>query len=85
LIFYFIPETVTTEFFAPACLIDQIAEQRKSCHGNFSALRSILPFYADEKHKTISPACEAPPRYGYWVQPFSNGSTGYIQPIWVAV
>jgi hypothetical protein len=80
LIFYFIPETVTTEFFA-TCLIDQIAEQRKSCHGNFSALRSILPFYADEKHETISPACGAPPGHGYWVQPFGNGSTGYIQPI----
>jgi hypothetical protein len=39
-------------------MFNQIAEETKSCPGNFSALRSILPFYADEKHESISPGKE---------------------------
>jgi hypothetical protein len=41
--------------------------------------------YLLDLYVVLSLACGAPPGHGYWVQPFGNGSTGYIQPIRMAV
>jgi hypothetical protein len=37
-----------------------------------------------DPYVVLSPAGGAAPRHGYWVQPFGDGSTGYLQPIRVA-
>jgi hypothetical protein len=44
------------------------------------------PFgYPLDPYVVLSPAGGPTPGHGYWVQPFGDGSTGYLQPIWVAV
>jgi hypothetical protein len=41
--------------------------------------------YPLDPYMVLSPTYGAPSGHGYLVQPFGNGSTGYIQPIRVAV
>jgi hypothetical protein len=45
-----------------------------------------FPFgYPLDPYVVLSPADGAAPGHGFWVQPFGNGCSGYIQPIWQAV
>jgi hypothetical protein len=41
--------------------------------------------YPLDPYVVLSPACEAPLGHGYWVQSFGKSSTGYIEPIQVAI
>ncbi|KAK1612226.1 hypothetical protein QYE76_035899 [Lolium multiflorum] len=40
--------------------------------------------YALDPYVVLSPAFHGPPGHGFWVQPFGDGSTGFLQPVRLA-
>jgi hypothetical protein len=50
----------------------------------FHYLYGLFFDYPLVSYVVISPATERPSKHGFWMQPFGNGSTRYIQPIRMA-
>jgi hypothetical protein len=51
----------------------------------FPSFLQVIPLTTHWIHVVFSPVGGATSGHGYWVQPFGNGCSGYLQPIRVAV
>uniref|UniRef100_A0A8I6W8S0 Uncharacterized protein n=1 Tax=Hordeum vulgare subsp. vulgare TaxID=112509 RepID=A0A8I6W8S0_HORVV len=43
-----------------------------------------LPNYRTDPHMVVTNSYGSQGAYGYWVCPLGDGSTGYLQPVWMA-
>ena len=54
-------------------------------NNNYSFFAGFIPSYCADPYVVVTHSDGGQGAFGYWIYPLGDGSSGYLQPVWLAV